>query len=364
MSRIKEFKEIELIKLNNNPFDLFPLYDGAELNELVESIKLYGVLEPLIVRKEDIFGRTYRILAGKNRKHAGELAGLEKVPCVIMPDSLTEEEERLIVIETNLRQRAPESMKTSVLAKAIAEWYSLIKKQGLRTDLLEEIDVIELKNSSIEAINDDNKKNTENTSENPHKTEGNNTFCHIVSDTFEAAEIIAEKTKLSPRNIYRYLQIAKLSDELLKYVDDGIIPFLAAVELSYLTPTQMEYIKDILTVESIKVKNITIDNAKRLRLKSEKKNLNSLKDVIDCFKSTAKVKKADNKVTIKSDFVSSLLKNTPKKVAVKKVERSLELTEKKIPQLLSELNVEFDEEELDEIILAAIRDYCGGIEDE
>lgn len=70
--------DISLIKPNKNqPRKEF---DKQSLEELKHSIKSYGVIQPIIVRKK---GAEYEIVAGERRWHATKGAGLEKIPCII-----------------------------------------------------------------------------------------------------------------------------------------------------------------------------------------------------------------------------------------------------------------------------------------
>lgn len=55
-------------------------FNETELNELAESIREHGVLQPLLVRKH---GSTYEIIAGERRYQASKLAGLDKLPVII-----------------------------------------------------------------------------------------------------------------------------------------------------------------------------------------------------------------------------------------------------------------------------------------
>ena len=55
-------------------------FGEAELNELAESIKQFGVLQPLLVKKN---GEYYEIIAGERRWRAAKLAGLKEVPVII-----------------------------------------------------------------------------------------------------------------------------------------------------------------------------------------------------------------------------------------------------------------------------------------
>ena len=90
-------------QMESFPNHRFKLYEGQRLTDMVDSIKQFGVLLPLIVwHTED--GKNI-ILSGHNRKNAGQLAGLTKGP-VIIKENLTFHEARLIVTETNLRQRS------------------------------------------------------------------------------------------------------------------------------------------------------------------------------------------------------------------------------------------------------------------
>lgn len=123
----------QLVPFLNHPFKL---YEGERLNEMVESIKNYGVIVPIVVRKK---GLKYEILSGHNRVNAAKLAGLIDVPSVIK-EGLTEEEAILIVTETNLMQRSFNDLEHSERATVIATRHSAIKSQGVRTDLLNEIE--------------------------------------------------------------------------------------------------------------------------------------------------------------------------------------------------------------------------------
>ena len=55
-------------------------FDEEKINELAESIKNYGVLQPLLVQKNDSF---YEIIAGERRWRAAKAAGLKEVPAVL-----------------------------------------------------------------------------------------------------------------------------------------------------------------------------------------------------------------------------------------------------------------------------------------
>ena len=80
----------------------FRLYEGDRLEDMVQSIRAYGVLNPVIVRKA---ARGYEMLAGHNRTNAAKIAGLTEVPAIVKTD-LSDEDAYVYVIETNLLQRS------------------------------------------------------------------------------------------------------------------------------------------------------------------------------------------------------------------------------------------------------------------
>jgi ParB family chromosome partitioning protein len=82
----------KLVPFTNHPFKL---YEGERFDEMVESIKNFGVIVPIVVRKKGI---KFEILSGHNRVNAAKEVGLDEVPAVIK-EGLTEEEAILIVTE-------------------------------------------------------------------------------------------------------------------------------------------------------------------------------------------------------------------------------------------------------------------------
>lgn len=80
----------------NNPRKNF---NQETLDELIESVRQVGVIEPILVVKEE---RWYRIVAGERRYRAAKVAGLEKVPVIVR--ELTEEEEFEIMMVENLHR--------------------------------------------------------------------------------------------------------------------------------------------------------------------------------------------------------------------------------------------------------------------
>lgn len=75
------FKMVQITSIAINPFQPRQDFNQETLNELSESIKLHGIIQPLTVRK--VGNHTYQLIAGERRLRAAKLAGLEEVPTYI-----------------------------------------------------------------------------------------------------------------------------------------------------------------------------------------------------------------------------------------------------------------------------------------
>ena len=74
--------QIPIEKIRSNPYQPRRYFQRAALEELSASIREYGILQPLTVRK--MSGGSYELVAGERRLRAAELAGLETVPCLLV----------------------------------------------------------------------------------------------------------------------------------------------------------------------------------------------------------------------------------------------------------------------------------------
>ena len=84
----------------SNPSPTRKYFDAEGLRELADSISRYGVLEPLTVRRQ---GSSYELVAGERRLRAARLAGLSKIPCIVLDVDM--EESSLIALVENLQRR-------------------------------------------------------------------------------------------------------------------------------------------------------------------------------------------------------------------------------------------------------------------
>ncbi len=80
---------IELEKIHPNPYQPRREFDEARLKDLSESIRMYGVLQPLVVTRKEVFHEgggmrvEYELISGERRLRASKLAGLAQVPALI-----------------------------------------------------------------------------------------------------------------------------------------------------------------------------------------------------------------------------------------------------------------------------------------
>ena len=137
---------IDSIKaFHNHPFHL---YEGERLNDMVESIREHGVLNPVIVRK---LGKGYEMLSGHNRANAAKLAGLTEIPAIVKV-GLSEAEAYVYVIETNLMQRSFTDLLPSEKAAVMAAHYDKVCCQGKRNDIIRELQILSGADVAIMAI--------------------------------------------------------------------------------------------------------------------------------------------------------------------------------------------------------------------
>ena len=220
--------EMDFSLMESFPNHRFKLYEGQQLADMVESIRQFGILLPIILwQTED---GQYIILSGHNRKNAAQLAGLTQGP-VIIRDNLTYEDAVLIVTETNLRQRSFTDMSHSERAYCLTQHYEALKSQGKRNDLLAEIEILL----------------------NPHGSEENSTSSEVQTKSRSDTKL-GQDYGLSRDKVAKYIRISNLIDPLILRVDTGEIAFLAAYDLSFVEDAEkQQQIADLMESDNYKV---------------------------------------------------------------------------------------------------------------
>lgn len=85
---LKNIKNIKVDYIRPNPYQPRKVFNKLSLEELCESIKEYGVIQPIQVRK--LTCTTYELIAGERRLRAATMAGLKEIPCIIVETSDTD----------------------------------------------------------------------------------------------------------------------------------------------------------------------------------------------------------------------------------------------------------------------------------
>ena len=101
--------EIELSQIRSNPYQPRKVFDEEALNELADSIKVYGVVEPVILKKSV---KGYEIVAGERRCKASKIAGLTTVPAIIK--EFTDEEMMEIALLENIQREDLNPVDTAI----------------------------------------------------------------------------------------------------------------------------------------------------------------------------------------------------------------------------------------------------------
>lgn len=217
---------IEMLPIDSvHPFRKHPfrLYEGERLDDMVESIREHGILSPLIVWKNS---GGYEMLAGHNRQNAGRLAGLTEIPVIVKRD-LSEKEAYVYVIETNVIQRGFAELLPSEKAAVLAERYEKVISQGKRNDILQE----------ITRLNDSDMEET----------------CGHDVHKLKNRDAVGKEYGMTGRNIARYIRVNQLSQPLKERLDDGSLPLVAAVDLSYLSDEEQNVVSELAEQGRIKL---------------------------------------------------------------------------------------------------------------
>lgn len=169
----------------NHPFKVL---DDEKMEELVDSIKLNGILTPVIVRPDD--EETYEMISGHRRLHAAKRAGLQKIPAIVK--EMTNDDAILAMVDSNLQR---EEILPSEKAFAYKMKYEAMRRQGARKDLTSS----------------------------------------QVGTKLRADNELARQVGESRNQVQRYIRLTELIPELLNLVDEKRLPFVTGYEMTFFT---------------------------------------------------------------------------------------------------------------------------------
>lgn len=119
--RIQSLKLIDVEPNRNQPRQIF---NGEKIEELAESIKEYGVIQPIIVTKEEDH---YKIVAGERRWRAAKKAGITEIPAIVR--EYTEQTNKEIALIENIQREDLNPIEKARAMKELLEKYQLTQQQ-------------------------------------------------------------------------------------------------------------------------------------------------------------------------------------------------------------------------------------------
>lgn len=216
--------EIELERLRTFRNHPFKVRMDDEMVRLMESIKKYGIITPLVVRP--IPEGAYEIIAGHRRKAAAEKLGYRKVPVIIRV--MADDDAVIKMVDSNV-QRAQITFSEKAFAYKMK--YEAMKRSGGRRK----------------------------SGQDDYPLKGKKTV-----------EVIGKEFGDSPKQVQRYLKITDLIPDLLERLDKGELSFNPAFELAYLSKKEQ---KEFLSAMDYTQAVPSISQAQRIKQLSQAKNL-------------------------------------------------------------------------------------------
>ena len=225
--KAEKVEEIDISKISNFPNHPFKVVNDDKMDDMVKSVKEYGVILPVIIRPKD--NGTYEMISGHRRKRACELAGVKQIRAIVK--DLSDDEATILMVDSNIQR---EEILPSEKAFAYKMKLEAMKHQGKRVDL-----------------------------------EENETSTPVVAK-LRTDEILGNEVGESRENIRRYIRLTYLIPELLEQVDKKRIAFRPAVELSYLSEENQYVVENIFEFDEV---TPSLSQAIRLKKLEQEGNL-------------------------------------------------------------------------------------------
>ena len=224
-NQIKKIPINMLVPYHNHQFQL---YSGERLEDMIESIKQNGILNPILVQPIEN-GSMYEILSGHNRVEGAKLIGLDSVPAIIK-ENLSEDEAEMYVIETNLIQRGFNDLLISEQATVLKSRHSKMFSQGKRNDIIKELERLENKITSSPLEKKLNK-----------------------SKNLTSMDKVGLEYGMSRPTVARLLRINYLIQPLKNMIDDNSLSLRVGVEFSYIPEDKQSMIYNIISTSGKKI---------------------------------------------------------------------------------------------------------------
>ena len=174
----------------------FKVIDDDKMSELKESIKVNGILSPVLVRPDGKGG--YEMISGHRRMHAASMLGLDMIPAIVK--EMSDDEAVIVMVDSNVQR---EEILPSERAFSLKMKMDALKRQGKRTDLEE--------------------------------TSG--TECQKLT-----GDQVGESFGLKDRQVRKYVKLTDLSPELMRMVDEKQISIALGYEIAFFDKEVQQWI--------------------------------------------------------------------------------------------------------------------------
>ena len=256
---IQQLSPDKLMPFQKHPYQV---REDTAMDELVDSIRAYGVLSPLLARPK---GEGYELVSGHRRRLAAQKLGLPTVPVLVR--EMTDDEAVILMVDSNLQR---ENLLPSEKAFAYKMKLEAIKHQGRATSgqLVQKLSV----------------------------------------------EKVADEANENYKTVQRYIRLTNLVPPLLQMVDDGRIAFSPAVELSYLARDEQAELWDLIGRE-----DATPSLSQTIRMKQLSREAKLTPEVLYAILTEEKPNQKEQ-VRIKTE---SLRKYFPRNYSAQQMEREI-----------------------------------------
>lgn len=237
-AKLKKIEEIPLSEIDPFPDHPYKVKDDEDMEALIESIRVQGIITPCTVRMKKKEGR-YELISGHRRMRACEILGIPTLRCEVM--ELTKEEATILMVESNFQR-------TQILPSEKAFAYKM-RMQAMRQHILR------LRQRGMPVADAYAGMKSKEILEAAQEVR------QVGARDNRADELLARNADDSARQIQRYIRLTELIPELLDMVDEGKIAFNPAVELSYLEQWQHT------VLECIEMEQCTPSLSQAMRMK-------------------------------------------------------------------------------------------------
>ena len=124
---VREFKivNVEILKISESKSQARTYFDPNKLEELSESIKKSGVLQPIIVQQ--VGNESYQLIAGERRLRASKSAGLKTIPCLVK--DVSDKDAAVLGLVENVQRSQLNTIEEALGYKSLKETYGLSAKE-------------------------------------------------------------------------------------------------------------------------------------------------------------------------------------------------------------------------------------------